>query len=378
MQSKLPHVGTTIFTVMSALAAEHKAINLSQGFPDFPVSDTLKELVKAALDADQVQYAPMAGRVDLRQQIAALVSARHGIAVDSDLEITITAGATQAIFTAIATLINPGDEVILFDPAYDCYDPAVILFGGKPVHLALRFPSYQIDWEQLEQQITAKTRLIVVNNPNNPAGSVWSEHDLKEFERILAKHKNLYVISDEVYERIQFSGQHQSVLKSELLRSRSFVMYSFGKTLHVTGWKIGYCIAPAALTAEFRKVHQFNVFCVNNTMQHAIAAYLERFNDLDTIAGMYQAKRDLFTGALKTSRFKIMPCEGTYFCLLDYSQITGESDVDFARRLTIEHGVASIPVSVFYQQRTDHKVLRFCFAKTDETLITATEKLCKI
>jgi methionine transaminase len=378
MQSKLPHVGTTIFTVMSALAAEHNAINLSQGFPNFPIADSLKKFVHEALDADQVQYAPMPGRLDLRQQIARQVLARHDVKTDADQEITITAGATQAIFTAIASLIEPGDEVILFDPAYDCYDPSIVLFGGKPVHLKLGFPSYQIDWNEVDRKVTPKTKLIIVNNPNNPTGSVWGEQDLKAMQQILEKHPQLYVISDEVYEYIRFEGKHRSVLTNPLIRSRSFVTYSFGKTLHVTGWKLGYCIAPPELTREFRKVHQFNVFCVNNTMQHAVANYLEHSNDLHTISDMYRQKRDRFKSALQNSRFKILPCEGTYFCLLDYSAITQEADTEFAKRMTRENGVASIPVSVFYEDFTDNKVLRFCFAKTDETLAAAAERLCRI
>ena len=378
MQSKLPHVGTTIFSVMSALATEHNAINLSQGFPNFPISDTLKNLVNEALQADQVQYAPMPGRIDLRQQIAAQVLTKHGVAINPETEITITAGATQAIFTAIAALISAGDEVIMFDPAYDCYDPAVVLFGGKPVHLKLRFPSYQVDWNELDDKITDKTKLLILNNPNNPAGSVWNANDLLSLEQILQKHPQLYIISDEVYEYIQFEGTHQSVLKNEFIRSRSFVTYSFGKTLHVTGWKLGYCVAPELLTREFRKVHQFNVFCVNNTMQYAVAGYLQHANDLDTIASMYQRKRDLFINALANSRFTLLPCAGTYFCLADYSNITDEPDTEFAKRLTRENGVAAIPVSVFYEYLTDHKVLRFCFAKTDETVTAAAEKLCRI
>lgn len=378
MQSKLPQVGTTIFTVMSALAAEHKGINLSQGFPDFPISADLGQLVQEALLADQVQYAPMAGRLDLREQIARLVHTRHGIGLDPAHEITITAGATQAIFTAIAMLVRSGDEVIMFDPAYDCYDPAVVLFGGRPVHLKLSFPDYRIDWDAVERQINEKTRLIVVNNPNNPAGSVWASTDLDAFEQILNRHPQVYVISDEVYEYIQFSGAHQSVLKRPLIRNRSLVTYSFGKTLHVTGWKLGYCIAPPALMSEFRKVHQFNVFCVNNTMQYAVARYLERVNGLDDIATMYGRKRDLWADATRNSRFRLLPCEGTYFCLMDYSQITSEGDQEFAKRLTREHGVAAIPVSAFYQDATDHHVLRFCFAKKEETLLNAAEKLCRI
>lgn len=378
MQSKLPNTGTTIFTVMSALATEHKAVNLSQGFPDFPISDELKNFVREALDQNQVQYAPMPGRLDLRQEISKLVANKHNYTPNPETEITITAGATQAIFTAIASLVTPGDEVIMFDPAYDCYDPSVLVFGGKPVHLKLTFPAFSIDWEELDKKITAKTKLIIFNNPHNPAGSVWKEDDLDKLERILQKHKQLYLISDEVYEYLQFAGSHQSVLKNEFIRNRSFVMYSFGKTLHVTGWKLGYCIAPPELTTEFRKVHQFNVFCVNNTMQYAVYKYLESKPDLNGISQFYQEKRDLFLNAIASSGLKPLKCDGTYFCLVDYSDISQMNDVDFAKKLTIDFGIASIPISVFYQDQTDNKVLRFCFAKKDDTLLNAAEKLCKI
>jgi methionine aminotransferase len=378
MISKLPNTGTTIFTVMSALAAEHKAVNLSQGFPDFAISNELKNFVREALDQNQVQYAPMPGRLDLRQEISKLVAGKHNYTPNPDTEITITAGATQAIFTAIASLVQAGDEVILFDPAYDCYDPSVIVFGGKPIHLKLNFPDFSLDWEELDKKINSKTKLIIFNNPQNPAGSVWKSEDLTQLETILKKHPNLYVISDEVYEYIQFTGNHQSVLKNELIRNRSFVMYSFGKTLHVTGWKLGYCIAPPELTTEFRKVHQFNVFCVNNSMQYAVYKYLESSPDLNGISKFYQEKRDLFLNAIKTSGFNPLKCDGTYFCLLDYSGISQMNDVDFAKKLTTDFGIASIPISVFYQDQTDNKVLRFCFAKKDDTLLNAAEKLCKI
>lgn len=378
IQSKLPQVGTTIFTVMSALANEHGAINLSQGFPDFPVSEKLKNYVRDAMLANQMQYAPMAGRQDLRQAIATSIEQRHLVKLNSETEITITAGATQAIFSAMAALIQPGDEVILFDPAYDCYDPTVILFGGKPIHIPLSFPGFSIDWDRVENTITEQTKLIVLNNPNNPAASVWTETDLKSLESILEKHPQLYVISDEVYELIQFEGIHQSVLRNELIKNRAFVVYSFGKSLHVTGWKIGYCIAPPNLTSEFRKVHQFNVFCVNNTMQYAISQFLQEPDALTGISSMYHSKRKLFLDAISGSRFTPVPGFGTYFCLLNYNEISLENDVEFARRLTIEYKVASIPLSVFYQNKTDHKLLRFCFAKQDQTLLSAAEKLCKI
>lgn len=378
MESKLPNVGTTIFSVMSALAVEHQAINLSQGFPNFKVDGDLKELIKKALDQEQVQYAPMSGRLDLREQIAQKLFIQHGAQVSPDSEITISAGATQGIYSAIAATINKGDEVILFDPAYDCYDPSIRLHGGIPIHLNLSFPEYRINWDELRASINSKTKMIIVNNPHNPAGTVWSESDLKELENIFIDFPHLFLISDEVYEHLQYNGQHQSVLKSDILRSKAFVTYSFGKTFHVTGWKIGYTVAPPKLTTELRKMHQFNVFCVNNTMQWALSQYLKNEATWKGLSGFYRPKRDLFMNGMEESKFKALACEGTYFCLYDYSAISSEPDVEFAKRMTREFGVASIPVSVFYENKEDNKVIRFCFAKKDETLIQATKKLCEI
>lgn len=375
--SKLPDVGTTIFTVMSGLANELGAINLSQGFPDFEIDPLLKKYVEAALAKEQVQYAPMAGRPDLIEMICTKMSSQHGSIFHPD-EITITAGATQAIYTIFATLLRSQDEVILFDPAYDCYDPGVRVHGALPVHISLKHPSYSIDWNLVEDKINSKTRLIVVNNPHNPCGSVWTEEDIYALENILEKHPQLYILSDEVYEHIQFDGEHQSVLKSELIRSRSFVTYSFGKTFHVTGWKIGYCVAPRDLTKEFRKVHQFNVFCVNNTMQFALAHYMKNGNHWENVRSLYKKKRDVFTTLMEPSRFELVSCAGTYFALYSYAAISNETDVDFAKRITREFGVASIPLSVFYQDQTDHKVIRLCFAKKEETLIQGAKKLCLV
>ncbi|UKN00752.1 methionine aminotransferase [Paracrocinitomix mangrovi] len=378
MQSKLPDVGTTIFTVMSALANEQNAINLSQGFPNFPIDTVLKDFVKKALDEEQVQYAPMPGRLDLRIAIAQKLELQHAKIFNPETEITVTAGATEAIYSIIAAVVSKGDEVLMFDPAYDCYDPSVRLNGGIPVHLKLKFPDFKIDWNEVKDKINSKTKLIMVNNPHNPAGSVWDESDLKALEDICNKYPHLLVLSDEVYEHIQFDNNHQSVLKSDLLRSRSFVTYSFGKTFHVTGWKIGYCIAPAELTVEMRKVHQFNVFCVNNTMQAALADYLIGSDSWRGIADFYNDKKALFMNGMKQSKFKPLKCEGTYFCLYDFSEISSLPDVEFAKWMTIEHKVASIPVSVFYEDKTDNKVVRFCFAKTDDMLINAIDRLCKI
>lgn len=377
IKSKLPDVGTTIFTVMSALANEVGAINLSQGFPDFEIDPELKRQVNFALQENQVQYAPMPGRLDLREALAKKMSEQHERSISPE-EITITAGATQAIFTAMSAVLEPGDEVILFDPAYDCYDPTIRLNKAVPVHLKLKFPTYKIDWDEVESTINNKTRMIVVNNPQNPTGAVWDQSDLLRLEKIVLEHPSILIISDEVYEHIQFGSEHQSVLKSELLSTRSFVTYSFGKTFHVTGWKLGYVVAPELLTNEFRKVHQFNVFCANNTMQYAIAKYLENGADLNLIAPFYQEKRDFLINALKDARLKPLTCNGTYFGLFDYSNISDENDVDFAKRITKEFGVATIPVSVFYKDLTDHKVIRICFAKTEETLKKGAEKLCQI
>ncbi|MFT5819912.1 MAG: methionine aminotransferase [Crocinitomix sp.] len=378
MKSKLPQVGTTIFSVMSALANEHEAVNLSQGFPDFPIDAQLKNFIIEALDQNQVQYAPMPGRLDLRQAICDKAKMQHGVRIDPNTEITITAGATQAIYTAITTIIHDGDEVILFDPAYDCYDPAIRLNKGIPIHLKLVHPTYHINWDEVRQKVNANTKLIITNNPHNPCGSVWTKEDILELESLVQEHPQLMVLSDEVYEHIQFSDEHQSVLKSEILRERSFVTYSFGKSMHVTGWKLGYCIAPETFMAEFRKVHQYLVFCANNTMQYAVAKYLNAGEFWKEIMPMYRKKKDLFLNAIKTSRFKPLECSGTYFCLLDYSNISTLTDVEFAKELTIKHGVAAIPVSVFYEDQTDHKVIRICFAKQDETLIKAAQLLCKI
>jgi methionine aminotransferase len=378
IQSKLPDVGTTIFTVMSALASEHNAINLSQGFPNFKIDERLKELVKKALDDEQVQYAPMPGRLDLREQLAAKMFVQHEVALDPVNEITIAAGATQAIYSAIAAVVKVGDEVILFDPAYDCYDPSIRLHGGVPVHLKLTFPDYKINWDEVNERISDKTRMIIVNNPHNPAGTVWTKKDVAALEEICLKYPELLIISDEVYEHIQFEGEHQSVLKSEIIRKRAFVTYSFGKTFHVTGWKVGYTVAPKELTQELRKMHQFNVFCVNNTIQAALAEYFNTGSEWEEVSAFYKHKRDLFLDGMNKSRFKALNCEGTYFCLFDYSSISDEKDIDFAKRMTIEHKVASIPVSVFYEDNTDNKVVRFCFAKEDETLTKAIVELCKI
>ena len=375
INSKLPDTGTSIFSVMSALANAEDAINLSQGFPDFPIDINLKKKVIEALAAEQVQYAPMPGRLDLRQQIAKKLFKQHGLDFNPETEITITAGATQALYSTFTALVHPDDEVILFDPAYDSYDPAIKLHGGIPVHIELDFPSYAINWQKVKAAINSKTKLIVVNNPHNPAGSVLTQTDINELEQLVEQYPGLYILSDEVYEHMQYNGDHLSVLKSKILYPKSIVTYSFGKTFHVTGWKLGYAVAPSDLTTEIRKSHQFQIFCANNTMQYAISEYLKTDQSWESISEFYKKKRDLFLKEIKGSGLAPLACDGTYFMLFDYSAISTEPDVDFAKRMTRELKVATIPVSVFYNNKTDHKVVRICFAKQDDTLIKAAKIL---
>jgi methionine transaminase len=376
--SKLPKVGTTIFTVMSALANEHGAINLSQGFPNFPSSELLNDLVYRYLQQGYNQYAPMAGVPLLRQRIAEKAAALYGAALDPETEITITAGATQALFTAISAFIRLGDEVILLEPAYDSYQPAIEVNGGTAVPYRLKPPHYQPDWGELEALITPRTRMIVFNTPHNPTGAVLQAADLQALERLAEAH-DLLVLSDEVYEHLIYDGQaHQSVLRYPGLWQRSLAVYSFGKTFHNTGWKIGYCLAPAHLMAEFRKVHQFNVFSVNTPMQHALADYLADADNYLSLPAFFQQKRDFFLQAMHGSPLRPLPCAGTYFCCFDYRAISQEGDLDFARRMTSEYGVAAIPLSAFYSNGQDDKIIRLCFAKTEETLEEAGERLRKI
>jgi len=376
--SKLPNVGTTIFTVMSRLAQEHNAINLSQGYPDFDCAKELRDLVTKYINAGLNQYPPMAGVTRLRERIAEKVEALYGAKYDPEHEVTVTPGATYGIFTAIATLVRPGDEVILFEPAYDSYAPSIQVNGGVPVYVQLRYPDYSIDWQQVSRAITPKTRLILINTPNNPTASVLSGEDLRMLESLL-RGTDIVVVSDEVYEHIVFDGhRHQSVARFPGLAERSFVVSSFGKTYHVTGWKMGYVLAPKELTAEFRKVHQFNVFVTNSPLQHALAEYMENKDAYLSLAAFYQKKRDFFLSGVRGSRFKPLPSRGTFFQNLAYDAVSDERDTDLAIRLTKEKGIASIPVSVFYRQPPPHKVLRFCFAKSEETLARGAEILCKI
>lgn len=378
LKPKLPQVGTTIFAVMSRLAREHDAINLSQGFPDFEVSRLLIDLVSAYMRKGYNQYAPFQGIMSLREAICQKIKDLYSVKYDPEKEINITAGATQALFTAISAIVYPGDEVILFSPAYDSYAPAVILSGGSPVHVRLRPPTYSVDWNEVGGLMNPRTRMVVINSPHNPTGTILTAQDLEQLEKILAG-TDIILLSDEVYEHIIFDGQiHQSVMNFPGLIERSFVVFSFGKTFHSTGWKMGYCLAPENLMAEFRSVHQFQVYCCNTPVQHAIADFLQNKDNYLGIGQLYQEKRDYFLDLIKDSRFRFEPSSGTYFQLLDYSAITDEKDTDFAVRMTQEYGLASIPVSVFYPDAVDSKVLRFCFAKKDETLEKAAKILCSI
>ncbi len=377
--SKLPRVGTTIFTVMSQLAAEHEALNLSQGFPDFDGPEALRERVTHHLNHGHNQYAPMTGVPALRAAIATKIEALYGCRTDADAEVTVTSGATEALFCAIQAVVRPGDEVIVFDPAYDSYEPAVELAGGRCIRLRLPAPDYRPDWNAVADALGAKTRLIILNSPHNPTGSVLTAADLDALEMLLADHPAL-LLADEVYEHIIFDGaEHQSLLRRPSLAERAFVVSSFGKTYHVTGWKIGYCVAPPPLASEFRKVHQYVTFASITPVQFALADFLAEHPEHHLeLPAFYQAKRDRFCALLEGSRFGLRPAAGTYFQLLDYSAISDEQDVDLARRLTIDHRIASIPVSVFYRDPPGDSVLRFCFAKDDATLVRAAEVLCAI
>ncbi|MFO1206341.1 MAG: pyridoxal phosphate-dependent aminotransferase [Burkholderiales bacterium] len=373
--SRLPDVGTTIFTVMSRLAQETGAINLSQGFPEFSAPQALLDAVAKHMNAGHNQYAPMAGALPLREAIAQKVETLYGARYDVESEITVTAGATQAIFTAIACAVRPGDEVIVFEPVYDSYVPSILLNGGTPVYARLSHPDYRPDWAAVRELVTPRTRMIVINSPHNPSGSTLSAQDLAELEAIVSD-TDILVASDEVYEHMVFDGErHESVARHPRLAERSFVVSSFGKTYHVTGWKIAYCLAPRALMAEFRKAHQFVVFCVHTPSQLALADFMQRGDWYAELATFYEAKRDFFRRSLAGSRFDLLPCRGTYFQLASYRRISEEGDRALAERLTREIGVASIPVSAFHANGEDRKVLRFCFAKSEETLARAAERL---
>jgi methionine aminotransferase len=378
LRSKLPAVGTTIFTVMSRLATELGAINISQGFPDFDCDPELVEAVARHMRAGRNQYAPMQGVLPLREAIAAKYQDFHGRRYDPDTEVTVTSGGTEAIFDAAAAVLHPGDEAIVLEPCYDSYIPAIELSGGVPVVVPLTFPDYAIDWDAVRAAVTPKTRLLFLNTPHNPAGAVLTPSDIQELAALVSG-TGILIISDEVYEHIIFDGvQHESMARHPELAARSFVVGSFGKTYHTTGWKIGYAVAPAALTAEFRKVHQFVTFSTITPVQYALAEFLDSRRGLAELSPFFQAKRDLFLKLMEGSRFVPLKSRGSYFQLMDYSAITSEPDADFAIRLTKEHGVASIPTSPFLSRTPAPRVLRFCFAKKDETLERAAERLRQV
>ncbi|MBR9922047.1 MAG: pyridoxal phosphate-dependent aminotransferase [Bacteroidetes bacterium] len=373
--SKLPDTGTTIFSVMSGLANKHQAINLSQGFPNFDCDPALQELVYRHMQLGHNQYAPMPGLPALREKLATKAKSLYGYFPQPETEITITAGATQALFTAIAAFVQPGDEVILLEPAYDSYKPAVQVQGGIPVAIPLEAPHFRPDFDRIRSAINDKTRMLIINTPHNPTGTVWSREDMETLAEILRDTKVL-LLSDEVYEHLVYDDNpHQSVLRFRELYERSLITYSFGKTFHNTGWKVGYCIAPPTLTAEFRKVHQFNVFSVNTPIQYALADFMENPDVYLSLPGFYQQKRDFFAEAMKESPLRPLPCQGTYFQLYDYSAVSDIDDLAFAEWLTTEAGVAAIPLSPFYSAGSDAKLVRFCFAKTEEVLAQAAEKL---
>lgn len=375
LRSKLPDVGTTIFTIMSRLAAEHKAINLSQGFPDFETDPALVLAVSEAMAAGHNQYAPMPGLPELNTAIALKLQHDYGWMPDPETEITITAGGTQALYSIIGAMIGPGDEVIVLEPSYDSYIPSVISFGGLVKTVQLQPPSYKVDWDEVESLVNDRTKLIMINTPHNPCGTVLSESDMQRLEKIVLQ-QGLYVISDEVYEHIIFDGHiHQSVLRFPELYRRTFVVFSFGKSLHVTGWKMGYVVAPPELTRELRKIHQFNVFSANRPVQHGIAYYMTHFADFKAISSFYQDKRDLFVRLMDGLPLRFLPCYGSYFILADYSRVSDLDDRSFASQMTIEGGVATIPLSPFYKNGSDEKIIRFCFAKKEDTLIEAAERL---
>ena len=378
LHSKLPEVGPSIFSVMSRMSYQHDAINLSQGYPNFETDPKLIALVNDAMKTGLNFYAPMQGIVSLREAISEKVESMYHRNYNPDSEITVTAGATQAIFTAIATIINPGDEVIIFEPAYDSYKPSVEVFGGKVVPIALKGNDFKIDWQQVKDALTERTRLIMINTPHNPSGSVWQDEDYKHLSQIV-KDTGIFILSDEVYESIVFDGlPYKSIAQYPELYDRSFICASFGKLYHNTGWKVGYCLAPKKLMNEFQKVHQFNVFSVNHPVQVALSKYMEDPQSYLHLSDLFQSKRDLFLSHMRASRFTFNPCKGTYFQSMSYDQISKEKDEEFAKRLCVKHKISSIPISVFSSGKNKRNMLRFCFAKTDETLIRAAKILCTI
>jgi methionine transaminase len=379
MRSKLPHIGTTIFSLMTERARELGAINLAQGFPDFDAPGKLKDLVAYHIAAGRNQYAPMIGVPELRQEIALMLQASYGLLPDAETEITITLGATEGIFSAILALVHPGDEVILFDPSYDSYAPAVVLAGGKPVRIGLQPPHFRVDWQQVKERLSAHTRLVVINTPHNPVATALSGADLEALADILDS-SAAQVLSDEVYEHIVFDGaRHAGILTHPELAARGVAVFSFGKTMHATGWRVGYTVAPRAITSEIRRIHQFNTFSIAAPLQYAIADFLRQVPEHNaSLADFYQRKRDLFLGRLRDSRFIWTPASGSYFQLLDFTAISVASDVEFADRVLTEARVASIPITPFYEKPPKLALLRFCFAKNDATLEEAAERLCAL
>ena len=378
MASKLPDVGTSIFSVMTRLANEHGAINLSQGFPDFDCDPALVDAVTAAMRAGHNQYAPMPGVLALREAIAAKVSHCYGATYDPVTEVVVTSGATAGLYATLTALVQPGDEVVLFEPCYDSYVPVIRLSGGVPVFVSLRYPDYTVDWDEVKRAISPRTRVILVNTPHNPTGRMWAADDMRQLAA-LVDGTDILVISDEVYEHVIFDGRrHESVLRYPELRTRACVISSFGKTFHTTGWKVGYCVAPQPILAEVQRVHQFMTFTVHTPSQVAFAEFVSRDPLASSLAPFYQQKRDMFLQMIDGSRFKPLACEGTYFQVLDYSAISREKDTDMAMRLIKEYGVASIPCSAFLYKDAGGPVLRFCFAKRDETLRAAAERLVRI
>lgn len=375
--SKLPDTGTTIFTVMSGLATEYNAVNLGQGFPDFEMSEELTSLVNGAMKRGYNQYAPMPGWMPLRTAIADKTHSLYNINVDPSKEITITPGGTYAIYCSLTAILNAGDEVIVMQPNYDSYIPNIIINGAKPVSVELDLPGYTVNWDKVAQAVTSRTKAIIINSPHNPTGSILTEEDIQHLRKIV-EGTNIFIVSDEVYEHIVFDGvAHQSILRYPDLYQRSFVCFSFGKVYHCTGWKMGYCVAPPELTREFIRVHQFNAFSTNSTVQVALAEYLKNKEAYLTLASFYQQKRDYFIDAMKQTKFDLFHSSGTYFICASYARLSNEPDRDFCIRLTKEIGVTMIPVSAFYQNAKDDKVVRFCFGKKQETLERAVEKLVK-
>jgi methionine transaminase len=374
--SKLPNSSLSIFTIMSKMAADFQAINLSQGFPNFPIDVRMVEIVNRLSKTDIHQYAPMVGLPSLLEKIGQLTLDNYQRKVNPATEILITAGATEAIFAAIQAFVQPQDEVIILDPSYDCYETPILLSNAKPIRITLN-DDYSPDFEAISQHLSSKTRMLILNNPHNPSGKIWTENDFIQLEKIIENYPDVLILSDEVYEFITFENKHISINTRQKLKDRSLIVSSFGKTLHLTGWKIGYLIAPEHLLKEVKKVHQYLVFSVNSLAQASINEYLTIF-DVSEVAALYRQKRDFYQNLLKETPFELLPCQGTYFQTVSYQSISDENDIDFTKRLVTEVGVASIPLSVFYAHKTDLKRIRFCFAKDDETLVKASERLLKV